>query len=145
MQAGSRPDYSPRTAAADDDAPPVTLTVAARHDQLSIVRMLTELVAMRNNCTLDQSADLKLAVDQVSTLMISAAAPDTELFCRYHVVDDAFRVVLEAVTVVDWHPEHGSLEWRILSALADSISVDQQSDESGRTDSTVTICMRKLV
>ncbi len=55
----------------------MTVTVAARHDQLTILRMLTELVAMRNNCTLDQAADLKLAVDQICTLLISSAAPDT--------------------------------------------------------------------
>ncbi|QCQ89870.1 anti-sigma factor [Rhodococcus sp. SGAir0479] len=142
MQAGSHPELSPRPA---DHAPPVTLTVAARHDQLSVVRMLTELVAMRNNCTLDQSADLKLAVDQISTLMISAAADDTELSCRYLMLDETFQVVLEAITVADWHPEEGSLEWRILSALADSISVTQQPDDTGRTASTATICMRKLV
>ncbi|PTR28753.1 serine/threonine-protein kinase RsbW [Rhodococcus sp. OK519] len=127
-------------------APPVTLTVAAQHDQLPLVRMLTEVVAMRNNCTLDQAADLKLAVDQISTLLISAAAERTELGCRFRAAGDTFSVVLTATTVGDWQPEHGSLEWRILSALADSIEISQQPDDSGRAhESTVTLCTRKLV
>lgn len=127
-------------------APPVTLTVAAQHDQLPLLRMLTEVVAMRNNCTLDQAADLKLAVDQISTLLISAAAPHTELGCRFAAVGDTFSIILTAITSGDWQPERGSLEWRILSALADSIEISQQADDSGRAkESTVTLCTRKLV
>ncbi|MFC9515146.1 anti-sigma factor [Nocardiaceae bacterium NPDC056970] len=143
MQTDPTPEVSP---VRQDTTPAVTVSVAARHDQLPILRMLTEVVAMRNNCTLDQSADLKLAVDQICTLLISSAAPDTEVTCRYTTVDDTFRIVLTAFTVAEWYPERGSLEWRILSALADSIAIDQQPDASGHTtESTVTICTRKLV
>jgi len=143
MQADPTSEVSHRQTAA---APAVTVSVGARHDQLPILRMLTEVVAMRNNCTLDQSADLKLAVDQICTLLISSAAPDAEVTCRYGTVDDTFRIVLTARTVAEWYPEPGSLEWRILSALADSIAIDQEPDTSGHaTTSTVTICTRKLV
>lgn len=129
-----------------DSAPAVTLTLAARHDQLPVLRMLTEVVAMRNNCTLDQATDLKLAIDQISTLLISAAAPATEITCRYLVSDDTFRIVLTAVTETDWQPENGSLEWRILSALADSIDISEQpAGAVGATESTVTLSTRKLV
>jgi serine/threonine-protein kinase RsbW len=122
----------------------VTLSLPARHEQLPILRLLTEAVAMRNNCTLDQAADLKLAVDQIGTLLMSAAAENSALTCRYEQVDDTLQTSLSAVTVSSWEPERGSIEWRMLSALADSVSISQHPTESGRAnESTVTVCTRK--
>lgn len=147
MQIQPLSQQSPTNVDAAAESPStVTLIVPARHDQLPLVRLLTEAAAMRNNCTLDQAADLKLAIDQICTLLITAAAPDTEITCRYQVVGDTFEATLTAVTVADWHPEPGSLEWRMLSALADSLSTTQHPTATGKTnESVVTVGTRKLV
>lgn len=137
------PDAQPPQNVGETTAP-VTLTLPARHEQLPIIRLLTEAVAMRNDCTLDQAADLKLAVDQICTLLISAAAPGTPLVCRYCADASTFEATITATTVADWQPEHGSLEWRILQALAESVSATQHPTDSHLTnESTVIVRARK--
>ncbi|EME23106.1 anti sigma factor [Rhodococcus triatomae BKS 15-14] len=125
---------------------PVTLSVPAQHSQLPVIRLLTEMVAMQAGCTLDQSADLKLAVDQVCTLLIDAAAPDTEIACRYQAVDDEFRVALEAHTITQWRPAPGSLERRILESLTDTLAIrDEPAGSEQSSRSTVLLSIGKPV
>lgn len=138
------PSTRPTLGETDADSA-VTLSLPARHEQLPILRLMTEAVAMRNNCTLDQAADLKLAVDQIGTLLMSAAAPSTFLTCDFQPDGDSLRTRLTAVTASNWEPEPGSLEWRMLSALADSVSISQHPTDSGQAnESTVTVRTRKL-
>lgn len=106
---------------------PVTLSVPAQHSQLPVIRLLTEMVAMQAGCTLDQTADVKLAVDQVCTLLIDAAAPATEIVCRYQAVGDDFRITLTAETITQWRPTPGSLERRILESLTDMLTIRDES------------------
>lgn len=123
----------------------VTLTLPARHDQLPILRLLTESVAMRNGCTLEQSSDLKLAVDQIVTLLISVTTERSHLRCEFLPVGDELQTRLTAITTANWEPEVGSLEWRMLAALADSIDITQQPTDIGNAnESTVTVLTRKL-
>ncbi|WP_240794846.1 ATP-binding protein [Rhodococcus zopfii] len=111
---------------------PTTLSVPALHAQLPVIRMLTEVVAMHGGCTLDQVSDLKLAVDQVCTLLIEAAAPATEITCRFHKDHDVFRIEVTATTIERWRPAPDSLEWRILELLADTLSANEEPEPTGK-------------
>ncbi|MDG3013833.1 anti-sigma factor [Speluncibacter jeojiensis] len=127
-----------------DDGRSVVLSIPAQHEQLPIIRLLTEAVAMRNDCTLDQAADLKLAVDQICTLLIAAAAPGAGLVCHYTADEHTFEAAITATTAADWRPEDGSLEWRILRALAGTLSVSQHpTDSQLANETTVVVRTRK--
>lgn len=133
--ASSRPNAEPV---------PTTLSVPALHTQLPIVRMLTEVVAMHSGCTLDQVSDLKLAVDQVCTLLIDAADPHSGVSCSYRVVGDDLHVSVTATTVAHWRPASDSLEWRILELLTDTVTAGEEPAESGGgTVSTVEFTLAK--
>ena len=74
--AASDPGGYPATArATPTTVTPTTLSVPALMGELPVIRMLTEVVAMHGGCTLDQVSDLKLAVDQICTLLIEVAGP----------------------------------------------------------------------
>lgn len=111
---------------------PTTLSVPAVHVQLPVVRMLTEVVAMHSGCTLDQVSDLKLAVDQICTLLIDAAAPDSAITCRFHCGRNVFRVEVTATTTEPWRPAPDSLEWRIVELLADTLSASEEPMPNGQ-------------
>ncbi len=139
---------SPQDAApaAGSDPLPVVLTVPAAHSQLSVIRLLSEMVAMNSGCTLDQATDLKLAVDQLCTLMIDAAQPGSTITCRYEQQGPLFRVTVAATTHAPWRPAADSLEWRILESLADELTLDDGAVEAAAvTESTAVLCMTKPV
>lgn len=112
---------------------PTTLSVPALMGELPVIRMLTEVVAMHGGCTLDQVSDLKLAVDQICTLLIEVAVPATEITCRFHTGSDVLRVEVTATTTGPWGPAPDSLEWRILEVLADTIAASEVVAPNGQT------------
>lgn len=116
-----------------DDGIPTTLAVPALHAQLPVIRMLTEVVAMHSGCTLDQVSDLKLAVDQICTLLIDAAAPASEITCRFDGAREVFRIEVTATTIAPWRPAPDSLEWRIVELLADTLSASEEPAPTGET------------
>ncbi len=115
------------------DGIPTTLSVPALHAQLPVIRMLTEVVAMHSGCTLDQVSDLKLAVDQICTLLIDAAAPASEITCRFDGAGEVFRIEVTATTIAPWRPAPDSLEWRIVELLADTLSASEEPAPTGET------------
>ncbi|WP_420749726.1 anti-sigma factor [Rhodococcus sp. O3] len=137
-QTASRPMPSAPEPEPGGAAIPTTLSVPALHAQLPVIRMLTEVVAMHSGCTLDQVSDLKLAVDQICTLLIDAAAPATEITCRFHGGREVFDIEVTATTVRSWRPEPDSLDWRIVELLADTVSASETPAPNGETaESTV--------
>lgn len=134
---------STRPLASDDSScMDVTLTVPASHDQLALIRMVTEMTSMQCGCTLDQSADLKLAVDLVCTLLIDAAEPTSRVDCRYCPTDAELRVEIRAVTAAAWQPEADSIEWRILHSLTNDMVL---TDSGHATESFVALTVGKPV
>lgn len=137
----TRSTSQPGPSAPVGDRPiPVSLGVPARHDQLPVIRLLTEMVAMHAGCTLDQVADVKLAVDQVCTLLMDASAPGTELTCRYRAVPGTFEVTVAATTTESWAPQPNSLEGRILASLTEFLTLTERPDgDSAARHSTVVL------
>jgi serine/threonine-protein kinase RsbW len=106
-------------AGAMDDPDGIELRIGARLEQLPIIRSLAATVAIRADFDLDSIADLKLAVDEACSTLITRAVPGSALTCRFSVHGDEIRFLGMATSVNTAEPRRDSFGWRVLTTLTD--------------------------
>lgn len=100
----------------------VEVRIAASPAHLSVVRAVAADLAMRADFTLDAISDLKMAVDEACSELISRSVPDGELVCRFAVESDQIHFSAESRTGSTQPPSRESFGWRVLTALTDAVN-----------------------
>lgn len=112
----------------------VELRVAAKLENLAVLRALVAAVGTFEDLDFDAVADLRLAVDEACTRLIRSAVPGATLVLVVDPRDDA--VVVDASTTCKTHDiiTPGSFSWHVLSSLTDEVHTfqDGQSPEGGQ-------------
>lgn len=106
-------------------ATPVEIGVAASVSQLPIVRGLAETLVLLSDFTLDEVADIRLAVDEAASTLIALAKPDTTLRCRFTVGDADLLVQVSGVAASEGMPDQRSFGWHVLRTLSDEVNATQ--------------------
>ena len=113
----------------------VELRVAARLENLAVLRTLVAAAATFEDLDIDSVADLRLAVDEACTRLIRSAAPDSVLMVQIDPGDDAVQVHAsttcqgdDAIVTPD------SFSWHVLRSLVSDVRtfVDGQHVGAGR-------------
>ena len=99
----------------------VEVRVAARLENLAVLRTLIGAVGTFEDLDFDAVADLRLAVDEACTRLIRSAAPDATLVVVVDGQDD--EVVVRASTECETSDvvTPGSFSWHVLSSLTDDV------------------------
>src|SRR5271157_5092716 len=99
----------------------VELQVAARLDNLAMLRTLVGAIGTFEDLDFDAVADLRLAVDEVCTRLIRSATPDATLVVVVDPQDD--QLVVEASATCDNYDvvTPGSFSWHVLTSLTDDV------------------------
>lgn len=99
----------------------VEVRVAARLENLAVLRTLIGAVGTFEDLDFDAVADLRLAVDEACTRLIRSAAPDATLVVVVDGQDD--EVVVRASTECETYDvvTPGSFSWHVLSSLTDDV------------------------
>jgi anti-sigma regulatory factor (Ser/Thr protein kinase) len=120
----SRPGGEKRSPAA------VELRVAARLENLAVLRTVVGAVGTFSDLDFDSVADLRLAVDEACTRLIRSATPDAMLAVVVDPRDDV--VVVEASTTCDTYDvvAEGSFSWHVLSSLTDDLQTFHNGHDS---------------
>ena len=103
----------------------VELRVAARLENLAVLRTLVAAVGTFEDLDFDAVADLRLAVDEACTRLIRSAVPDSTLVVVIHPQEN--EVVIDASTTCK-SPDilaPGSFSWHVLSSLTDEVRTFQ--------------------
>jgi serine/threonine-protein kinase RsbW len=104
--------------------------MAADPTQLSIVRAVAADIAMRQDFDLDSIEDLKLAVDETCSTLITLAAQDAVLSCHFAVDDKgAVHIAAKISAKSAAGPDEASFGWRVLTALVDSVQTRVEESE----------------
>ncbi|MFI5717051.1 ATP-binding protein [Nocardia sp. NPDC051750] len=106
---------------------PVEIRVAATVTQLPIVRGLAETLVLLSDFTLDEVADIRLAVDEACSTLIGLAAPDTSLDCVFTIGETDLRVRVAGVAGREGLPDSHSFGWHVLRTLTDAVDARQES------------------
>ena len=113
----------------------VELHVAARLENLAMLRTLVGAIGTYEDLDFDGVADLRLAVDEVCTRLIRSATADATLVV---VVDpQENELVVEASAECDTHDvvSPGSFSWHVLTSLADDVQTFHDGREPNETGS----------
>lgn len=97
----------------------IQLRIGAVLTNLPIIRSLASSIAMRADFNLDSIADLKLAVDEACSTLITHGAPDATLRCCFTMTRDEIRFVVTVASTSDKQPSSDSFGWRVLTTLTD--------------------------
>ncbi len=105
---------------------PVEIGVAATVSQLPIVRGLAETLVLLSDFTLDEVADIRLAVDEACSTLIAIATPGSTLRCRFTVGDDDLLVHVTGIAATEGLPDQRSFGWHVLRTLTDEVTTTQE-------------------
>jgi serine/threonine-protein kinase RsbW len=97
----------------------IELRIGAVLTNLPIIRSLAASIAMRADFDLDSIADLRLAVDEACSTLITQGAPNAALTCSFKVSGDEIRFTVTVPSTRDAKPSSDSFGWRVLSTLTD--------------------------
>ncbi|MGV1089165.1 MAG: ATP-binding protein [Mycobacterium sp.] len=110
----------------------VELRVAAKLENLAVLRTMVGAVGTFSDLDFDAVADLRLAVDEACTRLIRSAAAGATLVVVVDPRDDV--VVVEASAECDTFDvvTPGSFSWHVLSSLTDDVQtfLDPNGSES---------------
>jgi len=102
---------------------PIRLTIPATAAWVVLVRTATTAVCARMDFGMDRLEDVRLAVDEVASLLIKDAEPDTDLECTLIPSDNGqLDLILSAQTKTGTLPATNSFSWTVLTALVDDVS-----------------------
>src|SRR5271155_2371831 len=112
----------------------IEVRVAAKLENLAVLRTLVGAVGTFEDLDFDAVADLRLAVDEVCTRLIRSATPDATLVVIVDPHDD--ELVVEASAAGGTHDvvAPGSFSWHVLTSLADDVQTfhdGREPNESG--------------
>jgi serine/threonine-protein kinase RsbW len=112
-----------------DGGDTVELTVPADPAYISVLRSVTASLAARRDFTIEEIDDLRIAVDEASSLLLPHAGAQGQLFAVFTASEDTLiaRVSIvagpAAVTI-----DTSSFSWMVLAALADSVTAESGSE-----------------
>lgn len=109
----------------------IELRVAARLENLAMLRTLVGAVGTFEDLDFDAVADLRLAVDEMCTRLIRSATPDAALAIVVDPRDD--ELVVEASATCENYDvvTPGSFSWHVLTSLADDVQTFHDGRDPG--------------
>jgi serine/threonine-protein kinase RsbW len=113
----------------------VTLTFGVDTRNMGLARAVSATMAARAGLTVDRLEDVRLAVDEAVSQVISEAPRDGEVTCRFEVTGDALLIDVMAPNSSGRYPSTDTFGWTVLRALVDEVSPDID-------DSTLTLRLR---
>lgn len=109
----------------------VELAVPADASYVALLRTVTASMAARRDFTLEEIDDLRLAVDEASSLLLPRAGTGDRLAVLFGGDADTLQVQVALVAAGDAEPgevDDTSFAWMVLAALADSVSTFRRPD-----------------
>ena len=127
---------------AQDD---IELRLGASLVHLPIIRSVAASIAMRVDFDLDSIADLRLAVDEACSTLITRALADSTMTCRFTINEDQLLFRGTVTSAEAEAPSTTSFGWRVLTTLADSASAwtEENSEDGQRNWIHIELAKRK--
>ncbi|AFU04494.1 anti-sigma factor [Nocardia brasiliensis] len=100
----------------------VAVTVPATPEQLTMLRALAETVLLIADFGLDEVTDIRLALDEIATVLLQDAVPESTISCAFTYREGVLKAVIQAVGRSETEVGAGSFGWHIVQTLTDSVT-----------------------
>lgn len=127
-----------------DGSLPTVLRVPAATDRLALVRALVETALYIDDWSLDDVIDAKVAVDEICSQMISAAAEESSLEIVLHLATNGVVGEVRGELVNDVELDESTFGWRIIQTVTDTHSIRYADAAPGDDTRRVTIGFSKF-
>jgi serine/threonine-protein kinase RsbW len=107
-----------------DPHPPgdVEIRVEADLSQLPVLRSVGGTIAIRQDFDVDSIADIRMLVDELCSILLLRAQPESTFTCRFRRAEDELLVHGAALSDSDEEVTRDSFGWRVLTTLADKVN-----------------------
>ncbi|WP_418001119.1 anti-sigma factor [Mycobacterium haemophilum] len=119
----------------------VELHVAARLENLAVLRTLVGAIGTFEDLDFDAVADLRLAVDEVCTRLIRSATEDATLVVVVDPHNDELVVQASAACTTHDVVAPGSFSWHVLTSLTDDVATFHDGRDPTKTGSVFGITL----
>ena len=109
----------------------VEFRVAARLENLAVLRTLIAAVATFEDLDMDSVADLRLAVDEACTRLIRSATSGATLVVSVQPSEHHLKIDASTVCTSTDIMAPGSFSWHVLSSLTDEVTTFQDGQVPG--------------
>ncbi|MDO3646335.1 ATP-binding protein [Nocardia mangyaensis] len=122
----------------------VHVRIGAELGQLVLVRAIAETAALLADFTLDEVADIRMALDEAATCLILAAAPDSRIRCDF--TADAFRmrITVRGVCAEPNPIDESGFGWNVLHTITDHLAVEHDPYDAVRGGWPVIVTFSRL-
>jgi serine/threonine-protein kinase RsbW len=100
----------------------VEVRLPANRSQLFVLRSLVATIALREDFDLDEVDDVKLAVDEMCSVLVTRAGAAGMLCCQFESSPGAVSVVATVGTDNNSPIAQDTFGWRVLATLADDVT-----------------------
>lgn len=104
----------------------INLGIPASTRHIRVARTVAASIAADLDFSADQIEELRIAVDEVVSLLVDGAAPDTDVAIRFRIVDDAC-IEMHASIERGSMAEVPALTAQIIRAVVDDVRLDDLS------------------
>ncbi|HVV11421.1 ATP-binding protein [Amycolatopsis sp.] len=123
----------------------IELRLGADLGHLPIVRSVVATIATRADFDLDAIADLRLAVDEACSTLITRAVPGSTMRCRFTVTGDELTFTGTVHSESDSAPSTKSFGWKVLTTLTDSVDTRVTSNGQQGHQVDIELAKRRVV
>ncbi|MBD0863617.1 anti-sigma factor [Gordonia sp. zg691] len=127
--------------AVDGDSPTV-LRVPAVTDRLALVRGLVETALYIDDWSLDEVIDAKVAVDEICSQIIAAAADGSSIEITLHLSADGILGEVRGELVQGVALNQSTFGWRIVQTVTDTHTISYGEPLSGAGDKARPVTIR---
>lgn len=106
----------------------VTLRLPAAGAYLSVLRTATASLAARLDFSIDDIADMRIAVDEACAMLLAGAVPGADLEAEFELSGDELRVSVSVLTLTGEQPSRDTFAWTVLTALAGGVDSRVDAD-----------------
>ncbi|MFC4373526.1 ATP-binding protein [Nocardia halotolerans] len=119
---------SERIVADSAHATSIHLRIDADLGQLVMLRAVAETAALLADFTLEEVADIRVAVDEAATSLILAAVPGSRLYCDVSADGFRMRIRVQALCVEPDPIDESDFGWNVLHSITDHLDTDRDLD-----------------
>ncbi|SDU80171.1 anti-sigma factor [Gordonia westfalica] len=123
---------------------PTVLRIPAATDRLAVVRALVETALYIDDWSLDDVIDAKVAVDEICSQIIAAAAEGSSLEITLHLSSNGVVGEIRGELVQGVALNESTFGWRIVRTVTDSHTVEYAEPALGEATRGVSICFSKF-
>lgn len=105
------------------EQPAVDLTIPAAGEFLSVVRTAAAALGSTADFVIDDIEDLRIAVDEACSILLSRAIPGTDLTCAFYVRDGAVTIEASAHVLDQVAPPRTGFAWTVLTSLTSAVDM----------------------